>query len=195
MSLSTERKSTAIGSAPPFDTTRFRSALGRFASGVTVVTAQHEEHPHGMTANAFVSVSLAPPLVLVSLGNRSNMHRILPGIGRYGVTVLAEDQEALSNHFAGRPVDGLHIPFIMRDGVPLLEGGVAHFVARVIDAHPAGDHTLYIGHVEHFEWRDDKPLLFYAGKYQRVRVEKQKSSQWPEDEFSLFSIGSSPSIT
>ena len=195
MSLLTERKSETIGSVPTFDTTRFRSALGRFASGVTVVTAQHEEHPHGMTANAFVSVSLDPPLVLVSLGNRSNMHRILPGIGRYGVTVLAEDQEALSNHFAGRSVDGLHIPFIMRDGVPLLDGGVAHFVAQVIDTHPAGDHTLYIGCVEYFEWRDDKPLLFYSGKYQRLRGESPKSSQWPEDEFSLFSIGSSPSIT
>jgi flavin reductase (DIM6/NTAB) family NADH-FMN oxidoreductase RutF len=195
MSHSTERKSTTIGSASTFDGVRFRSALGRFASGVTVVTAQHEEHPHGMTANAFVSVSLDPPLVLVSLGNRSNMHRILPSIGRYGVTVLAEDQEALSNHFAGRSVDGLHIPFIMRDGVPLLDGGVANFVVQVIDAHPAGDHTLYIGRVEYFEWRDDKPLLFYSGKYQRLRVERLKSSQWPEDEFSLFSIGSSPSIT
>jgi len=194
MSRLTERKSTTIGSTPTFDTARFRSALGRFASGVTVVTAQHEEQPHGMTANAFVSVSLDPPLVLVSLGNRSNMHRILPDIGRYGVTVLAEDQEALSNHFAGRAVDGVRIPFIMRDGVPLLDGGVAHFVVQVIDAHPAGDHTLYIGHVEYFEWRDDKPLLFYSGQYQRLRVEGPKSSQWPEDEFSLFSIGSSPSI-
>jgi flavin reductase (DIM6/NTAB) family NADH-FMN oxidoreductase RutF len=195
MSLLTERKSTTIGSTPTFDTARFRSALGRFASGVTVVTAQHEEQPHGMTANAFVSVPLDPPLVLVSLGNRSNMHRILPGIGRYGVTVLAEDQEALSNLFAGRAVDGVRIPFIMRDGVPLLDGGVAHFVVQVIDAHPACDHTLYIGHVEYFEWRDDKPLLFYSGQYQRLRVEGPKSSQWPEGEFSLFSIGSSPSIT
>jgi flavin reductase (DIM6/NTAB) family NADH-FMN oxidoreductase RutF len=194
MSLSTERKPATIGSTHAFDTIQFRSALGRFASGVTVVTAQHEEHPHGMTANAFVSVSLDPPLVLVSLGNRSNMHRILPAIGRYGVTVLAEDQEALSNHFAGRPVDGLHIPFIMRHGVPLLDGGVAHFVVQVVDAHAAGDHTLYIGRVEYFEWRDDKPLLFYSGKYQRLSVDRPKSSQWPEDEFSLFSIGTSPSI-
>lgn len=194
MSLSTEKKS-ANGSDHTFDTTHFRSALGRFASGVTVVTAQHEDHPHGMTANAFVSVSLDPPLVLVSLGNRSNMHRILPGIGRYGVSVLSEDQEALSNHFAGRPVGGLDIPFIMREGVPLLDGAVAHFIVQVIDAHPAGDHTLYVGRVEYFEWRDDKPLLFYAGKYQRLRIEKPISSQWPEDEFSLFSIGSSPPIT
>jgi len=71
----------------------------------------------------------------------------------------------------------------------------AHFVVQVIDTHPAGDHTLYIGCVEYFEWRDDKPLLFYSGKYQRLRGESPKSSQWPEDEFSLFSIGSSPSIT
>src|SRR5258706_2808377 len=113
MSLLTERKSDTIGSVPTFDTTRFRSALGRFASGVTVVTAQHEEHPHGMTANAFVSVSLDPPLVLVYLGNRSNMHLLLPGIGRYCVTVLAENQEGLSKHFTVRSVDGLHISFII----------------------------------------------------------------------------------
>jgi len=76
---------------------------------------------------------------LVSLGNRSNMHRILPGIGRYGVTVLGRGSGGADNHFAGRTVDGLHIPFIMRDGVPLLDGGVAHFVVQVIDTHPAGD--------------------------------------------------------
>jgi flavin reductase (DIM6/NTAB) family NADH-FMN oxidoreductase RutF len=184
-----------LRSVDPADTKHYRSALGRFASGVTVVTTQHEERPHGMTANAFVSVSLDPPLVLVSVAHRSNMHRILPGIGCYGISVLAEDQEALSNHFAGRSAEGLHIPFIMHEGVPLLDGAVAHFIVQVIDAHPAGDHTLYIGRVEYFEWRDDKPLLFFGGKYQRLRAEKLKSSQWPEDDFSLFSIGSSPSIT
>src|SRR5690242_5166012 len=149
----------------PFDTRQFRNALGRFASGVTVVTAQQDGQTHGMTANAFVSVSLDPPLVLVSLDNRSNMHRILPGIQRYGISVLAEDQEPLSNHFAGRTIDGLHIRFVTRSNIPLLEGAVAYFVVQVIDAHPAGDHTLYIGRVEHFEAHDDRPLLFYAGKY------------------------------
>jgi flavin reductase (DIM6/NTAB) family NADH-FMN oxidoreductase RutF len=161
-----------------------------------VVTARYEEKTHGMTANAFVSVSLDPPLVLVSLDNRSYMHRILPGAGRYGVSVLAEDQEVLSNHFAGRIVEGLHIRFHTRDGVPLLEGAVAYFVVQVLDAHPAGDHTLYIGRVEHFEARDDKPLLFYAGKYQQLRGEAAKPSPWPQDEFSLFSIGGfDPPIT
>src|SRR6202140_4562139 len=183
-------------SAHSFDSRQFRNALGRFASGVTVITAHHDDHPHGMTANAFVSVSLDPPLVLVSLDNRSYMHKILPAIGRYGVSVLAEDQEILSNHFAGRTVEGLHLRFITRDGVPLLDGAVAYFVVQVIDAHPAGDHTLYIGKVEHFEARDDRPLLFYSGKYQQLRTEKAKPTSWPQDEFSLFSIGSfDPPIT
>src|SRR5271165_3363157 len=111
-----------------FNTREFRNALGRFASGVTVITAYFEDHTHGMTANAFVSVSLDPPLVLVSLDNRSNMHRILPAAGRYGVSVLAENQEALSKHFAGQRVPGMHVSFHMRDGIPLLDGAVAHFV-------------------------------------------------------------------
>ncbi len=150
-----------------------------------------------MTANAFVSVSLDPPLVLVSLDNRAYMHQILPVIGRYGVSVLSEDQQTLSNHFAGRTVEGLHIRFVTRCGVPLLERAVAHFVVQVMDVHPAGDHTLYVGRVEYFESRDDRPLLFYAGRYQQLRAGEMKPPLWPaEDEFSLFSIGNiDPPIT
>ena len=153
-----------------FDAREFRNALGRFATGVTVITAIHEDRPHGMTANAFVSISLDPPLVLVSLDNRSNMHRILPGAGRFGVSVLAETQELLSSHFAGRPQEGLHIPFVTRAGLPLLDGAVAFFAARVFDIHPAGDHTLYIGEVEHFEVAEGRPLLFHAGKYRLLAM-------------------------
>ena len=172
-----------------FDPVRFRSALGRFASGVTVVTAQYEDQTHGMTANAFVSVSLTPPLALVSLDNRSYMHRLLPVVGRYGVSVLSEQQEKLSNHFAGRTAEGLRIDFVRRRGLPLLDGALAYFVLRVVNIHPAGDHTLYVGEVEHFEARDDRPLLFYAGRYQQLRAERIVSALWPQDEFSLFSIG------
>lgn len=154
-----------------FDTRALRNALGRFATGVTVITAVHEERPHGMTANAFVSVSLTPPLVLISLDNRSNMHRILPVTGRFGVSVLAEHQEQLSTHFAGRPQEGLQIPFVLRADIPLIDEAVAYFVARVVNVHPAGDHTLYIGEVEHFEAREDRPLLFHAGKYRRLPAE------------------------
>ena len=153
---------------PALDTREFRNALGRFATGVTVVTALDDDKPHGMTANAFVSVSLAPPLILVSVDHRANMHRILPRAGRYGVSILAEHQEAVSTHFAGRPQEGLNPAFTSRLGIPLLEEAVAYFVARVVDIHAAGDHTLYIGEVEHFEMRDGRPLLFHAGKYRRL---------------------------
>lgn len=149
-----------------------------------------------MTASAFVSVSLEPPLVLVSLDNRSYMHKILPSVGRYGISVLDEKQERISNHFAGRTVEGIRIRFVTEKDVPLLEGAVAHFVVEVIDAHLAGDHTLYIGRVEYFEAHEGKPLLFYAGQYQRLFAEKTKPTLWPQDEFSLFSIGSiDPPVT
>jgi flavin reductase (DIM6/NTAB) family NADH-FMN oxidoreductase RutF len=139
-----------------------------------VVTTQHAGRTHGMTANAFISVSLDPPLVLVSVGNSSQMHCMLSATGRYGVSVLAENQEALSIYFAKQSSAGLDVKFVERNGVPLLGGAVAYFVVQVTDAHLAGDHTLFIGRVEHFESRDDKPLLFHSGKYKQVRGEESK---------------------
>jgi flavin reductase (DIM6/NTAB) family NADH-FMN oxidoreductase RutF len=153
---------------PCFDIRRFRSTLGRFATGVTVVTSIENGRTHGMTANTFASVSLDPPLVLVSLDNRSNMHRILATGQRYGISVLAENQRALSDHFAARGPGPLDVRFVSHAGIPLIPGALAYFAAKVVDAYPAGDHTLYVGHVEYFECREDKPLLFYAGQYQQL---------------------------
>ncbi len=170
------------------DTQQFRNALGRFASGVTVVTTRHQDRIHAMTANSFVSVSLDPPLVLVSVDNRAGMHTLLPLTGRYGVSVLGEHQEAVSSHFAGRPREGLKVRFLAHDGVPLVEGAVAHFVVQVTDAHPAGDHTLYIGRVEHLEIREGRPLLFHGGRYRQMKAEQPEGSG--QDEIpSLFAIG------
>jgi flavin reductase (DIM6/NTAB) family NADH-FMN oxidoreductase RutF len=151
-----------------FSLREFRNALARFATGVTVVTALQNGKVHAMTANSFVSVSLDPPLVLVSLDNRSHMHQILPSVGRYGVSVLAEHQKTLSDHFAGKPIEETNIRFTNQAGATLLDGALAHFVVKVFGAHPAGDHTLYVGCVEYFEYREDRPLLFYAGRYQQL---------------------------
>jgi flavin reductase (DIM6/NTAB) family NADH-FMN oxidoreductase RutF len=151
----------------------FRDALGRFATGVTVVTALENGKTHGMTANAFTSVSLDPPLVLVSLDNRSRMHRIVAAVKRFGISVLAEDQRAVSDHFAGRTTEDAHVRFISRAGTPLVDGAVAYFAVKVVDVHPAGDHTLYVGIVEYFECREDKPLLFYGGRYQQLLVRRE----------------------
>jgi flavin reductase (DIM6/NTAB) family NADH-FMN oxidoreductase RutF len=180
---------TAIDTTQPFDPRQFRNALGRFASGVTIVTTRDSERTHGMTASAFVSVSLTPPLILLSVDNRAVMSRVLPCTRYFGVSVLAENQEAHSDYFAGRPVEGLSVPFIDKSGVPVIAGAVAHFIARVVDVHPAGDHTLFVGHVEYFEARDGRPLLFYAGRYQHLKAEPYLPATPPEDEMSLFTIG------
>lgn len=177
---------TSDGSIDPRE---FRNTLGRFATGVTVITTEKDGQIHGMTANAFVSVSLDPPLVLVSVDNRATMRKLLPETKRYGVSILAADQEPLSNHFARRPVEGLKIPFMERHGVPVLDGAVAQIVAHVAGMHTAGDHTLFIGHVEYLEWTDEKPLLFFAGQYHHLRPDKPKPATHPEDDFSLFLFG------
>ncbi len=179
----------AIEVGASFSGREFRSALGRFASGVTVITTQHEGRVHGMTANAFVSVSLEPPLVLVSVDARAQMHRLLSMTRRCGVSILAENQEAVSDHFAGRLAEEPRIQLITRHNVPVLDGAVAHLIASIVEAYPAGDHTLYLGRVEYIDWNDGKPLLFYRGKYHQLSVQSVKPTPWLEDEFSLFSIG------
>jgi flavin reductase (DIM6/NTAB) family NADH-FMN oxidoreductase RutF len=155
------------------DARLFRSTMGRFATGVTVVTASRPDgHPHATTVNAFLSVSLDPPLVLVSLNNRSRMNTLLPLEGRYGINVLAASQEDHSRHFGGRPVEGLEVNWLPRldTDVPLLDNCMAHIVARVVDIHPAGDHTLYISHVEYLRYWERRPLLFFSGKYKHIEA-------------------------
>lgn len=167
-------KSTQHAKLEPLE---FRKALGRFASGITVITTVHKGSVHGMTANAFMSVSLEPPLVLISVDNRSHMHKTLPESQRYGVSILSEDQEALSQHFAGRPQEGLEIPFVWQHDMPLLEGAIAHLVCQVMDAHPAGDHTLYIGKVKYLDHRNGAPLVFYTGRYANLQTETMRESE------------------
>jgi flavin reductase (DIM6/NTAB) family NADH-FMN oxidoreductase RutF len=141
-----------------------RQAMGRFATGVTVVTTIHRDTIHGMTANAFLSVSLRPPLVLVSLG-RCRMSEMLPRTGRYGVSVLAHDQERFAAHFAAQRPSPVEPTFVWHRGLPLLDDALAHLVCRVVDVHTAGDHVLWIGEVEHLQHREGQPLLFYTGRF------------------------------
>jgi flavin reductase (DIM6/NTAB) family NADH-FMN oxidoreductase RutF len=149
------------------DQRRFRDALGTFATGVTIVTTQSADVVHGMTANGFMSVSLEPALVVVSIASRARMHDLLAETGRYGVSVLACEQEHVSRHFAGRPANRA-IELDEVEGVPLVGGALTHVVARVVDAHRAGDHTLYVGEVLHFEHRPGEPLIFHSGAYRSL---------------------------
>ncbi len=142
----------------------FRQVMGRFATGVTVVTTVERDTVHGMTANGFLSVSLRPPLVLVSLG-RCRMNEMLPRSGRYGVSMLAHDQQHFAAHFAAQKSSPVEPTFAWHDGLPLLDGALAHLGCRVVDMHRAGDHVLWIGEVEYIAHRDDEPLLFYTGRF------------------------------
>ena len=152
-----------------------RSVMGKFATGVTVVTTTHRNTIHGMTANAFLSVSLRPPLVLVSLG-RCRMSEMLPRTGRYGVSVLASDQEQFAAHFAGQRASELEPRFVWENDLPLLDGALAHVGCRVVDVHPAGDHVLWIGEVEHLYHRDGEPLLFYTGRFGTLRETEDRET-------------------
>jgi flavin reductase (DIM6/NTAB) family NADH-FMN oxidoreductase RutF len=151
-----------------------RQVMGRFATGVTVITTIDRNTIHGMTANAFLSVSLRPPLVLVSLG-RCRMNEMLPRTSRYGVSVLACDQEDLAAHFAAQRQAAVEPEFVWHEGLPLLDGALAHLVCRVVDIHPAGDHVLWIGEVEHLNHRDGEPLLFYTGRFGTLREVRERS--------------------
>jgi flavin reductase len=163
------------------DQRRFRDALGTFATGVTIVTTRSAEQVHGMTANGFMSVSLEPALVVVSVAMRARMHDLLCDTGRYGVSVLAREQEHVSHHFAGRPDERSEIALIEVGGVPLVDRAITHVVARVVDAHPAGDHTLFVGEVEHFEHRPGEPLIFHSGTYRSLMSspgDPTQSDEW-----------------
>ncbi|GAA2810960.1 flavin reductase family protein [Saccharopolyspora taberi] len=153
------------------DSRAFRNVMGRFPSGVTVVTAPGADgEVHGMTANGFLSVSLDPPLILVSLAKTTRMAEVLPQSGRYGISMLADDQESHSRHFAGRPQPNLQPEFVWQHGVPLLSGALAHVACDVWDAHDAGDHTLFVGHVRHLAHREGEPLVFFTGSYRALHI-------------------------
>jgi flavin reductase (DIM6/NTAB) family NADH-FMN oxidoreductase RutF len=168
--------------ARTFDSRTFRGVLGKFGTGVTVVTTATESGIHGMTANSFVSVSLEPPLVLVAMGNGTQMHERLAESGRYAVSVLSESDEWISQHFAGRPSEGRTPRFEIVNNVPVIPGAIGTLVCRVVDAHPAGDHTLYIGEVEACKARWGSPLLFFGGRYARLGAFGGEADLWSEYE-------------
>jgi flavin reductase (DIM6/NTAB) family NADH-FMN oxidoreductase RutF len=160
----------------------FRRTLGMFATGVTIITTQVGDQVHGMTANAFMSVSLSPPLVLISVDRRARMHQLLYEGRRYGINVLADDQQGLSDHFAGRRREGAEEPgFVSVHETPLVEGALAHLVARVMRSYWGGDHSLFLGRIEYARYGAGQPLLFHGGRYERMVGAAPVFSSLPEE--------------
>lgn len=151
----------------------FKAALRRWASGVTIVTACDGDTVHGMTVSAFSSVSMDPPLVLVCADKASNTNPVIARGGVFVANVLAAGQEALSDRFASkqeewRRFEGLACRALVT-GAPVLPGVLAALDCRVVAAHDAGDHVIYVGRVEAAESRDAEPLLYYAAAYRALR--------------------------
>lgn len=153
----------------------FRRALSHFASGVTVVTTLDAAgRPVGLTASAFTSVSLTPPLVLVCVAHSAQSYPAMREAGRFAVNILAAGQEPLSQRFATSG-DGAEkfAGLGWRQGalgVPLLDGTLAHLECRTAHAYPGGDHTIFVGQVEAACCAADapEPLLYFRGRYGRL---------------------------
>ena len=155
-----------------FSSKEFRSTVGAFATGVTVVTTRGEEHAYGMTANAFSSVSLDPPLILVCVINPSEGAEHITRNGVFAVNILAVDQEPMSRYFASRDrpkgLDAFRdVPHrIAASGSPILDGVAAFMDCRVHAMHEAGDHLIFIGEVLELDVQDSgTPLVFHGGGY------------------------------
>jgi flavin reductase (DIM6/NTAB) family NADH-FMN oxidoreductase RutF len=153
----------------------FRKAMGCFATGVTIITLDLEGEVHGMTANAFASVSLDPPLLLVCVDHNARTHAHMHAKKRFGVNILAEHQRVISEYYA-RPV---HIHERAEEeagarfdrtaqGTPILNGALAYLECKLQSAQDAGDHTIFIAEVEEVVVRQGDPLLFFRGKYRKI---------------------------
>lgn len=153
----------------------FRQAMGCFATGVTVITVDYEGEVHGMTANAFTSVSLDPLLVLVCVDHRARTHAHLHAKKRFGVNVLAEDQRTISEYYARplrtheRAAEEAGARFERTPhGTPVLRGALAYLECRLHTAQDAGDHTIFIAEVEDVVMRAGSPLLYFRANYRTI---------------------------
>ena len=149
----------------------FRMAMGRFATGVSIVTVALDGRVKGMTANAITSVSLEPLLLLVSVGRKSRTHSWLTKTARYGVSILTQSQRDISDFFAKATDDpipsSIPIRFSAR-GTPIIDGCLAFLDCPVVQTVEAGDHTLFLATVDDIHLAPgEPPLLFYEGRYGR----------------------------
>lgn len=150
------------------DSATFRSVLGRFVSGVTILTARDVAGvDHGMTASAFCSVSLNPPLVLASVAHDATLHPVLLAQDEMAVSILTASQEAIARRFAEKldnRFDGVGFTRGLT-GAPLIEGALAILEGRVVHRYAGGDHTVFVAEVLAASVTMDEPLVYYRGGY------------------------------
>jgi len=171
---------------PPVDAGLFRRVMGRFATGVTVITTEAQSGVRGMTANAFMSGSLAPPLCVIAVARKARLHRALENSGQFGVSMLAQGQEAISRHFAGQGTSDPELLFEHIAGVPVLANVCAALAAQVEAQHDCGDHSLFVGRVLGLRDGGRAPLVFHAGHYASLHVKRAAA---PEAAIDFWELG------
>jgi flavin reductase (DIM6/NTAB) family NADH-FMN oxidoreductase RutF len=162
--------------APPTPpTSEFRLALGQFATGVTVITAERSPgRVHGMTANSFTSVSLDPLLILICVSQNAQLLPMIQWQKRFGVNILKDHQRAISEYFARTEESeetekrlGIRYRWT-ESGIPLLEDALVHLACNVVGSHVAGDHTIFIAEPESVKIYEGEPLLYLRGNYRHL---------------------------
>jgi flavin reductase (DIM6/NTAB) family NADH-FMN oxidoreductase RutF len=151
----------------PIDDARFKLAMSHFASGVTVVTTEHDGKSYGMTVASFASLSLHPPLVLVCIEKSVKSHDAISAAGTFGVSILAQSQGEISGRFASKIENKFEGVDIRRGelGVPLIAGAICTLACRVHSELPGGDHTIFVGEVVDAETAGGEPLVYYRSGY------------------------------
>ncbi|WAA13420.1 flavin reductase family protein [Fervidibacillus halotolerans] len=149
------------------DEKQFRQAMGKFATGVTVITTSDGKDIHGMTANAFMSVSLDPKLVVISVNNRAQMYEKIQQTKTYAVSILNETQSDISMHFAKQKQLDRSVEFEQLNGLPVIKDALAFITCDLEEAFKAGDHTLFLGRVTGIKINEKKkkPLTYFEGNY------------------------------
>ncbi|HEX9787008.1 MAG TPA: flavin reductase family protein [Candidatus Binatia bacterium] len=155
----------------PIEPQELRRVMGHFATGVTIITTQDKEgNPNGLTANAFMSLSLNPPLVLISVDKAATCYACFEPQNGFTVNFLSEDQEDISRRFATKGIDkfaGIEW-HAGRNGAAIIEGALAHVECKITQCYEGGDHTIVVGEILDIKATGERPLLFYKGQYQRL---------------------------
>ncbi len=154
----------------PVDDAEFKWALSHFASGVTVVTTEHEGRSYGLTVASFASLSLHPPLVIVCIEKGVKSHDAIAAAAKFGVNILGAGQSDLSNRFAAKLDDKFEgMPTNRGElGIPLIDGALCTIECRLRDQLPGGDHTIFVGEVVAIHAREGHPLIYFRSAYHQL---------------------------
>lgn len=153
------------------DARELRNVMGNFATGVTIITTKNAAgKPFGLTANAFSSLSLDPPLLLICVDKKVDCYACFDESKVFGVNFLSEGQDQLSNRFATKGIEKFEgVSYKLGElGVALLDDALAHIECKVANAYEGGDHTIYVGEIQSATVLSDRPLLFFRGKYYKL---------------------------